>query len=365
VICEEESMHVVIMAGGSGTRFWPVSRQARPKQFLNITGRGPMVVETCERVKGLASDEEIILVVGQEHLDETKSLFRDRAVHILAEPLGRSTAPCIALGAIYAAYLGCRGPVGFMPADHFIANPSALVESLGQASEIASSGAIVTLGIVPTKPETGYGYIQWEEGRPDFWKQKAYRVATFVEKPTAAKARQYMIRGDYLWNAGIFLATPDTILRATERHLPHIHEGMMRLVPALGTEGFENQLEVVYEKLESISFDYGIMEKIRDPVFVVPCDCGWSDVGSWESVYELREDEKDENGNFSEGECVLVDCQKSFVSSRGGRLVSCLGLEDCLVVDTPDALLVADLKKSQEVRRVTEQLKRKRRNDLL
>ena len=358
-------MHAVIMAGGSGTRFWPVSRQARPKQFLNITGRGPMVVETCERVRGLVRNEDLILVVGQEHLDETKDLFRERAVHILAEPMGRSTAPCIALGALYAAHLGCEGPVAFMPADHFIARPSALEESLRQASDIALSGAIVTLGIVPTKPETGYGYIQWEEGRPDFWKQKAYRVAAFVEKPTVEKAREYMIRGDYLWNAGIFVATPEAIHKAMERYLPHLHEAMTRLGSALGTEGFENQLEVVYEKLEAISFDYGIMEKIEEPVFVVPCDCGWSDVGSWESVFELREEEKDEEGNLSGGECALLDCEKSFVLSKGGRMVACLGLKDCLVVDMPDAVLVANMKKSQEVRRITEHLKRIRRSDLL
>jgi mannose-1-phosphate guanylyltransferase len=365
VICEGETMHVVVMAGGSGTRFWPVSRQGRPKQFLNITGRGPMVVETCQRVEGLVQDEAIILIVGQEHRMETESLFRGRAVHILAEPLGRSTAPCIGLGAIYAARLGCREAVAFMPADHFIARPAAFSESLREASEIALTGAIVTLGIVPTKPETGYGYIRWEERRPDFWKQKAYRVAAFVEKPTAEKAREYMLRGDYLWNAGIFVATPETILKAMERYLPRIHEGMMRLGSALGTEAFESELKAVYERLEPISFDYGIMEKTKDPVFVVPCDCGWSDVGSWESVFELREEEQDEKGNFSEGDCVLIDCEKSFISSRGGRMVSCLGLKECLVVDTSDSLLVADLRKSQEVRKITEHLTVKGRSNLL
>jgi len=358
-------MYAVIMAGGSGTRFWPVSRKAKPKQFLNVTGKGPMVVETCNRLSSLVDDRETILVVGVEHLDETRACFRGRDVHILAEPVGRSTAPCIGLGAVYATYLGCREPVAFMPADHFIAKPSALVESLQRAADIAARGVIATLGIVPTKPETGYGYIQWQEERPDFWKQSAYRVAAFVEKPTAEKARQYMLRGDYLWNAGIFVATPETILKAMKKHLPRTHQGMERLSAAVGGEGFENQLEVVYEGLESISFDYGVMEKIEDPVFVVPCDCGWSDVGSWESVYELREDEHDKGGNLSEGESVLIDCEKSFVSSKGGRMVTCLGLTNCLVVDTPDALLVADIDRSQEVRRITEQLKRKRRNDLL
>jgi mannose-1-phosphate guanylyltransferase len=176
-----------------------------------------------------------------------------------------------------------------MPADHFIASPSSFLESLRRASEIASTGSIVTLGIVPMK----------------------------------------------------------------------------QLIQFLGTEVFENRLEAVYEELESISFDYGIMEKTTDPVFVVPCDCGWSDVGSWESVYELREEERDKDENLAEGDCVLIDCGKSFVSSKGGRMVTCLGLKDCLVVDTPDALLVADIRKSQDVRRIKEQLKRKLRKDLL
>jgi mannose-1-phosphate guanylyltransferase len=358
-------MHVVIMAGGSGTRFWPLSRQARPKQFLNITGKGPMVMETCDRLRSVARDDEITLIIGWEHVVETRSLFADRHVHILAEPVGRSTAPCIGLGAVHASHVGYEGPVAFMPADHFIARPSALVESLRWASDIAQSGSIVTLGIVPTRPETGYGYIQWKEARPDFWKQTAYRVSAFVEKPTLEKAKHYMLRGDYLWNAGIFVATPKTILKAIEKYLPRLHQGLMRLVPALGTEGFENQLEFVYEEIDPVSFDYGIMERISDPVFVVPCDCGWSDVGSWESVYELREDEQDKDGNLSEGECALIECEKSFVSSKGGRTVCCLGLKNCLVVDTPDALLVADLEKSQDVRKITEQLKRKRKNELL
>ncbi len=358
-------MHVVIMAGGAGTRFWPLSRQARPKQLLNITGNGPMVMETCDRLRSVAQDDEITLIIGCEHLVETKALFADRHVHILAEPVGRSTAPCIGLGAIHASHMGYRGPVAFMPADHFVARPSALVESLRQASDIAQSGSIVTLGIVPTRPETGYGYIQWKEERPDFWEQAAYRVSAFVEKPNQETAKQYMLRGDYLWNAGIFVATPETVLKEIEKHLPLLHQALMRLVPALGTEDLENQLKAVYEEIDPVSFDYGIMEKIKDPVFVVPCDCGWSDVGSWESIYELREEEQDEEGNLMEGECALIECEKSFVSSKGGRMVCCLGLKNCLVVDTPDALLVADLEKSQDVRRIIEYLKRSRRNELL
>lgn len=358
-------MYAVIMAGGSGTRFWPVSRKAKPKQFLNITGKGPMVVETCDRMAPAFRDEQMIVVLGQEHLPEATALFRDRRVQLLAEPVGRNTAACIGLGALYAHHLGSKDPVVFLPADHYVANPAALLESVGRAAEIAAAGTIVTLGIVPTRPETGYGYIQWHEERPDFWKQKAYRVKAFVEKPSLDKAKRYLVRGDYLWNAGIFVATPSTLLKEMERHLPQLHEGLMRLKPSLGTDSFENVLEEVYEKLDSISFDYGIMERTSTPVFVVPCDCGWSDVGSWESLYELREKECDDKQNLKDGDCLMIDCKGSFVSSRGGRLVSCLGLKNCLVVDTPDAVLVADLKKAQDVRKIIDLLKRKRKDDLL
>jgi mannose-1-phosphate guanylyltransferase len=358
-------MYAVIMAGGSGTRFWPVSRRTKPKQFLDITGKGPMVVETCDRMGPAFKDEQIILVLGQEHLQEARALFKERRVRLLAEPVGRNTAACIGLGAVYAAYLETKEPVVFLPADHYVANPSALLEGIRRAAEIAGTGPLVTLGIVPTRPETGYGYIQWAEERPDFWKQKSYRVKAFVEKPSLDKAKRYLVRGDYLWNAGIFVATPQTILKEIELHLPQLYEGLMRLQPALGTDSFENTLEEVYERLESISFDYGIMEKTRSPVFVVPCDCGWSDVGSWESLYELREEEYDDKQNLKDGECLLVDCKGSFVSSRGGRLVSCLGLKNCLVVDTPDTLLVADLKKAQDVRKIIDLLKRSRKDDLL
>jgi mannose-1-phosphate guanylyltransferase len=358
-------MYVVIMAGGSGTRFWPVSRNAKPKQFLNITGKGPMVVETCDRMAPAFRDEQIIIVLGHEHMQEAKSLFRDRRVRFLPEPAGRNTAACMGLAAVYVTHLESSDPVAFLPADHYVSNTSALLESIRWAAEIAAAGTIVTLGIVPTRPETGYGYIQWSEDRPDFWRQKAYKVKAFVEKPSLDKAKQYLVRGDYLWNAGIFVATPQTILKEIELHLPQLHEGLARLKLAMGTDSFENVLEEVYERLESISFDYGIMERTSSSVVVVPCDCGWSDVGSWESLYELREEEHDDKQNLRDGECLMVDCQGSFVSSRAGRLISCLGLKNCLVVDTPDALLVADLKKAQEVRKIIDLLKRKRKDDLL
>lgn len=358
-------MFVVVMAGGSGTRFWPVSRKDRPKQFLKISGEDPMVVETCNRLKPLAREEEMILVLGQEHLKEAKELFKGQNVHILAEPVGRNTAPCIGLGAIYAQHLGCAGPVAFLPADHYIGDPSAFVEGLRKAAKLAELGGIVTLGLVPTRPETGYGYIQGSEVHTDFKDLPAYKVSAFVEKPNQHWAQKYLASGDYYWNAGIFVAKPETILKEIRDHLPDLYQKLSELKKVVGTDGFDKVMEEVYPPLEAISFDYGVMEKTKGPIFVLPCECGWSDVGSWSSLYALRKESHDQHQNLVEGKSLLVECEESFVSSHSGRLVACLGLKNCLVIDTPDALLVADMNKAEEIRKIVEELRRTQKEDLL
>jgi mannose-1-phosphate guanylyltransferase len=358
-------MYAIIMCGGSGTRFWPVSRQRKPKQFLDITGGGPMVVETCDRLKPTIDDKDMILVLGNDHLEQARELFQDRGVHIVAEPVGKNTAPCIGLGAIYAQHLGCREAVAFLPADHFISAPSSFMEALGAAGKLAMSGGIVTLGIVPTRPETGYGYIRRASEKIEVEGPGAYRVVEFVEKPDLETARRYLTDGEYYWNGGIFVATPETILEETEKHLPDLYKGLMRLKAAVGTKRFESEFEEVYNGLTGISFDYGIMEKTRANVYVVPCECGWSDVGSWSSLYELRTAGYDENQNLIEGETHFVECEKSFISSQSGRLVACLGIDNCLVVDTPDAVLVSDLNRSQEIRKIVDQLKASGKEKLL
>ncbi len=353
------------MAGGSGTRFWPSSRKGRPKQFLNILGKKPMVVETCDRLTSLASDEEMVLVLGREHLEEAKVLFGTRKIHMLAEPVGRNTAPCIGLGAVYADHLGYDGPIAFLPADHFIGDADTFVADLKQAGEIAKPGAIVTLGIVPTRPETGYGYIRRSERQTDSSDKPVYPVSDFVEKPDPEKAVQYLASGEYFWNAGIFVATAETIMSQIEQYLPDLNQGLTRLKKTIGTDAFVKEFETVYKSLEAISFDYGIMERTKELVYVLPSECGWSDVGSWASLYELKGQDHDKNRNLSNGDTVLIDCEDSFVSSQSGRLVACLGLENCLIVDTPDALLVADLRRSQDIREIVKKLKSAKRDDLL
>ena len=358
-------MFAVIMCGGSGTRFWPASRRQRPKQFLDITGKGPMVVETSNRLDSLALDEEIILVLGEKHLQEAKSLFKGRGVHMLAEPVGRNTAPCIGLGAVYARHLGCKGPMAFLPADHFIGNPSRFLEDLRAAGEIADKGGIATIGIVPSRPETGYGYIRRDLSEIDVHGRPAYKVLQFVEKPDLEKARGYLTSGEYYWNGGIFVAQPETILKETEEQLPALYEGLQRLAKSLENGTFEEDLKDVYEALTDVSFDYGIMENTSADVYVIPSECGWSDVGSWESLYELRVSEQDKEQNLVDGENILIDCEKTFAAGSAGRLVACLGLKDILIVDTPDALLVADLNRSQDIRKIVDRLKETGKNKLL
>jgi mannose-1-phosphate guanylyltransferase len=358
-------MFVVIMAGGSGTRFWPSSRKGRPKQFLNILGEKPMVVETCDRLASLARDEEIVLVLGREHLEEATALLGTRKIHMLAEPTGRNTAPCIGLGAIYADHLGYKGPIVFLPADHFIQDADALVADLKRAGEIAKAGGIVTLGIVPTRPETGYGYIRRSEKPVKSSEKPVYRVSAFVEKPDLKKAAAYLTSGEYFWNAGIFVATAETITNQIEQHLPKLYQGLARLRQKMGTDLFMEDLESVYEEIEAISFDYGIMEQTKTPIYVLPSECGWSDVGSWTSLYELRNRDHDKNKNLSDAGSILVDCEGSFVASQSKRLVAGLGLKNCLIVDTPDALLVADLDRSQDIREIVKRLKDSKKDDLL
>jgi len=359
-------MYAVIMAGGSGTRFWPASRGERPKQFLNVTGRGPLIVEACDRLGAITPDDHIVLILGRRHGPEVRKLFAGRPVHILLEPIGRNTAPCIGLGALYARHVGCEEAVAFLPADHFIADEKSFVSALRDAAMLAeATGGLVTLGIVPTRPETGYGYIRRGKECDDGSGLPAYEVSAFVEKPDLQTARDYVTSGEYYWNAGIFVATPERILREMEAHLPAFYKGLKEIEHALDGDDYEAVLEEVYRGTDSISFDYAVMEKTHSSVFVVPCDCGWSDVGSWGSLYDLRREEKDDQGNLREGDALLEECKGSFVSARGERLVACLGLRNVLVVDTPDAVLVADLERSQDIRKIVNRLREKGKESLL
>jgi mannose-1-phosphate guanylyltransferase len=350
-------MHAVIMAGGSGTRFWPVSRKARPKQFLSITGTSSMLSETCDRISAIIEPAKTVVVLGEEHLVEAARILSGRPVHLIAEPVGRNTAACIGLGALYMEHLGHKGPTAFLPADHYIGDSEAFLESLKAGFELAQEDCIVTLGIVPTRPDTGYGYIRRGDAPFKVSGQTCYRARQFVEKPDQATAQRYLREGVYYWNAGIFVARQDIIAQEIEEHMPALAQGLKKIKAAIETDGFEQVISEVYAGLPSISFDYGIMEKTRREINIVECDCGWSDVGSWQSLHELRRPHHDREGNLLEGDPIAIECKNSFISARGRRKTACLGLRDCLVVDTPDALLVADLGRSQDIKLIVERLK--------
>jgi mannose-1-phosphate guanylyltransferase len=358
-------MHIIIMAGGSGTRFWPASREAKPKQFLPIIGSRPLIEQTVLRVAPLAEEKNVYLVINALHRELTESLFAQRQVNILAEPIGRNTAPCIGLAAIHLKREAGDVPMIVLPADHFIADEEAFRSTLRAAAKLAQPGGIVTIGITPTRPDTGYGYILKGAQQESVLSHPVFRVEQFVEKPDLQTANQYLASGQYLWNSGVFVFTPNTILHEIQQHLPTVYQGLMTLENQLDQTGYQATLKEVYADWPSISIDYAIMEKTSRPVYVIPGSFDWSDVGSWEALYELRREEQAEQGNLVDGSALLVDTKGSFIYSRTERLIATLGLNDILIVDTPDGLLVADLRRSQKVRRVIEELKKRNEKRVL
>jgi len=359
-------LYPVIMAGGSGTRFWPASRAHYPKQFLNIIGSSTMVEETLKRVKPLATEEHTIIVSNKEHHQLLHTLLGENRYVILEEPLGRNTAPCIGLAALYLKKQGILDkPMVVLPADHFIAEEETFRKILSIGCKLAQKGDIITLGIVPTRPETGYGYLERGEVKKEIEGVPVYAIKRFVEKPDQKTALRYLNSGEYFWNGGIFIFTPKTILEEIKLHLPSVYAGLQTIEEAMGTSRYQRVLFSVYQDLPSLSIDYGVMEKTKRPVLALPGNFGWSDVGSWESVYDLRKRERDKEGNLTQGDVILIDTKSSFVFSQSGKLVVGLGIEDLLIVDTQDVVLVGNLKKSQDIKKIIEELKKREQHHLL
>jgi len=356
-------MNVIIMAGGAGTRFWPVSRSYYPKQFLKIIGSHPLVEDAFLRIAPLAEARKVYIIVHEAHRELTKEIFKKGEVRVITEPLGRNTAPCIGLGLVHIMEEYGDGPVVVLPADHYIGDVETFQETIRRAVALVEKGDIATIGIVPTRPETGYGYIKG--GQPLPGEVEAFQVEAFVEKPSLDVARQFLSGGKYYWNTGIFVFRAQTMMEEMKRCLPEIHEGLKYLRDSFGKDDFEERLREVYQKITPISIDYGVMERTTANVFVIPGQFPWSDVGSWQSVFEMRSREQDKEGNLIDGHALVLDCKKTFVQSLSGRLVGCIGLEDILIVDAPDALLVCHRCSSQDVRRCVDIIKEKGLEDLI
>ncbi len=356
----------VIMAGGVGTRLWPESRESRPKQMLHVIGEGTMIQNTVARLQPLIPPERVLIVTNRKQVEglsnQIPSVPRE---NFIAEPFGRNTAPCIGLAASAVLREDPEGIMVVLPADHHIENVREFQNRLGVAARVASEkGGLVTLGIKPTRPETGYGYIQWDrskKGVEEFFDRGVRQVRTFAEKPDLTTAQRFLDSGDFLWNSGMFIWRASSIMSSFERYLPDLYEQLREIESHTGREEYDDNLERVYKQITSISIDYGVMEK-ADDVFVLECAFGWSDVGSWDESYRMSRKDADEN--LLLGEVVAIDTTGSYVKGDG-RFIAAIGMKDCIIVDTPDALLVCNRGRSQDVQRVVEYLRRKKITGLL
>lgn len=339
-------LQAVVIAGGSGTRFWPLSRQARPKQLINLSGEATMLQATFNRVGAVCDSARSWMVVGAHHSQGC----RDAAPGVphaqcLVEPVAKNTAPAIGLAGVHLMHHDPTAVMAVLPADHHVALPKAFCDALKQAETLASKGHIVTLGIAPTHPETGYGYI--EQGARVPGHPQACSIATFREKPDLATAEGFLKQGTFLWNAGIFVMQPKVYLDEVARQLPELHEALMTIRAALGTPGYQGVLETQYNAIKGVSIDYGVMEHARNTC-VVPVECGWSDVGSWNALGAVVP--PGEHGNVVRGRAVLLDTQNCVVFAEEGHMVGAVGLQDLVVVHTKDATLVAPKSRAQEVK---------------
>jgi len=343
----------VILAGGWGTRFWPLSRSEYPKQVLRLLGSESMLQSTVERLLPRIPAERLAVVTNASQAELIHQELQRKGwdgVRIWIEPQGRNTAAAVALAAVSLAEEAADGVMAVFPADHFIRDQASLLKGLDLGAGWAQAGYLVTFGIPPTRPETGYGYIK--QGAPLDDQGRAYRVDRFMEKPPLAQAQEFLAEGGYFWNSGIFLFRPDVVLTACSRYLPALYRELDRLRQP------ENQasLEEIYPRLPSISFDHGILEKAEN-VVVVPVEMGWNDVGSWEALHELFP--RDERNNVKEGRVLDQDSQECIFWAQN-RLVATIGLTNTIVVDTPDATLVCHRDRAQEVKELVSELHRQK-----
>jgi mannose-1-phosphate guanylyltransferase len=356
-------LFAVVLAGGSGTRFWPASRTARPKQLLAI---GPsdlsLIASTVRRVEPLCDAEHTLIATGERLLDATRAALPWLpAESFMGEPVARNTAPCIAWATWEAARRDPEAVVMVLPSDQHVADEPAYRTALEHAVAVARGGAIVTIGVAPTRPETGYGYIEAGEAI----ESDVYRVARFVEKPDRARAEEYLAAGRYHWNSGMFFFRADVMVAAVREHLPEVAAALDDLAKSPPGELLA-RTRSAFEAFPSISIDYAVMEKAEE-LAVVVASFGWNDLGSWQSAWELGA--KDAHGNVAPSDAILADARGNLVrdlrTEREGKVTALVGVEGLCVIQTDDALLVIPRELAQDVRKVVEELKKRSQSQLL
>ncbi|MDM8529509.1 mannose-1-phosphate guanylyltransferase, partial [Anaerolineales bacterium HSG24] len=347
-------------AGGSGTRLWPLSRRSSPKQLLPITDGETLVQKTVKRVLPITSIENIFFATNLAYGEIIKEQVAELLPRsIIAEPSGKNTAPCIGLAAMLMNQLDPDAVMVSLHSDHFIADEEGFRQSILAAAEVARQGYLVTLGITPNKPETGYGYIQRGESIGAYNNHNAYQVSKFLEKPNLETAQKFVASGDYYWNSGMFIWQISTLLEAFKEHMPTFYTQLEQMNEAVKAN---QPIDPIWEQIEPKSIDVGILEKVSK-VAVIPVDFGWNDVGSWTSIHEINEKNEQDNVVLN-AEHFNLDSQGLLIQGNN-RLIATIGLEDVVIVDTDDGLLICKKDHSQDTKKVVEWLKANNRQELL
>ncbi len=361
------SNYAIIMAGGIGTRFWPKGTSKMPKQYLKVENeKYSMIQETYNRLEDIIPHSNIFVVTNIAYKTLTKKhLPKIPEENIICEPFGRNTAPCIGLSCIFIKQFEPKGNVLVVPSDHIIEDKNEYSRIVKTGLKFtAENGGIVTLGIKPYKPETGYGYIQYNTSKykeisissdDGVVKEKVYKVKTFAEKPNLETAKAFLESGEFLWNSGMFIFRVDTMMDEIRRFLPELNKSLHTLEKKLLSNDFYKLLELEYSKIKGISIDYGVMEK-SSHVYTIPSNFGWSDVGSWDEIFNIKP--KDSDGNYKKGTVVMINSKNNLVINDQ-RISALIGVEDLLVIDTDNGLLICKKGESQNVKEVVDYLKRK------
>ena len=351
----------LIMAGGRGERFWPQSRKKYPKQFLALTDDEKTMIQlTVERISLLVDMQDIYISTNAEYkhlvMEQLPEIPEE---NILCEPVRRNTAPCIGLGAIHIAKKYKDALMIVLPSDHLIKYNKMFLNALSDACKVAEEGEnLVTIGITPDYPETGYGYIKFN---PDVSVGNAFVAEKFVEKPNLEVAKEYLETEEYLWNSGMFVWKVSTVLENIKKYLPNTYNGLMQIRDAIGTERQDMVLQSVFPDLESESIDYGVMEK-ADHIYVLPGSFGWDDVGSWLAVGRIRK--SNEDGNIVKGNVITIE-SKNCIIQGDKKLIATVGIKDMVIVDTNDALLVCDKESTTDIKKVLDNLRICNRNEYI
>lgn len=346
--------YAIIMAGGVGTRFWPISRTQHPKQFIDILGTGSTLIQqTYKRFEKIMPKENIFIVTNEIYRELIKKQLPEITDNqIVGEPSLRNTAPCIAYATYKILKKNSKANCVVAPSDHLIMDTEGFHQTISTALDFTENhDALVTLGIKPNRPDTGYGYIQYHEKSDD----KVYPVKTFTEKPSLELAKTFLESGDFLWNAGIFVWKAQTIANAFEKHLPDLFQVFKKATKYLNTTEEASYMQEKYPMCDSISIDYGIMEKANN-VFVLPADFGWSDLGTWGSLYELHH--KDHFGNALNGKHIeIYETNNCIINVPSRKLVVVKGVQDLIIVESENILLVCDKNREQEIKQIVTDMK--------